>query len=257
MFEKKYRKNLIISILILFIDLLIIALITWNLILSFKKLNYIPYYLILTAIFLILFLYIIYLIIKITDESKLKELIENIRKEEYQKILNNINQKKKKQESQEKKDYLNIFSKLIIQKDINSIEDFVRETIQNISTNLNLGSALVYKKDNDKFVIFYKYAFTGEKEPEAFKEGETLPGEAARTKEVIFVKSIPENYFKIESGLGSSFPREIVFIPIYNNLEKTFIIFELAFLNLLSEKEEKALIELQKYLCEQSKPYYG
>jgi len=256
MFEKKYKKHLIYSFLVLFTSLLIIAIYTWNIILSLKKLQIIFIFLILTFVLIISATYIIYLILKITDESYQKEIIEKIKKEEYKKIMDKLEEKKKKKESQEQKDYIKLFNELVPNKNYNKIEEFIEAIIKNISQNLSLGQALVYKKNNDVFNVIYKYAFTGEKEPSPFKEGETLPGEAARSKEVIFIRDIPDNYFKIESGLGSSLPREIIIIPVYDINEKTFVIFELAFLNLLTEKEEKAIMELHNYLCEQSKSYY-
>lgn len=256
MFDKKYKKYLIISFIVLFITLLIIALITWNIILSIKKFQLIIIFIFLTILLVISSIYIVFSILKITDEANIKALSEKIRKEEYQKIMNKLEEKKKKQESQEQKDYLKLYNNLISNKEYQNLEEFNEAIIKNISKNLNLGQALLYQLNNDVYKVVYKYAYTGEKEPEAFKEGETLPGEAARSKEVIFVRDIPENYFKIESGLGSALPRELVFMPVYYNDEKTFAIFELAFLNLLSEKEERALIELQKYICEQSKHYY-
>lgn len=58
-----------------------------------------------------------------------------------------------------------------------------------------------------------EYALTGQKPP-AFRKGEGLAGQVAESKTPMVLYDIPEQYFTIESALGSSKPRFLLLTPV-------------------------------------------
>lgn len=60
------------------------------------------------------------------------------------------------------------------------------------------------------------YAYKKRKEiPDQFKFGEGLVGQAAIEKKSIFINNVPDDYIKINSGLGESSPRNILVTPFF------------------------------------------
>lgn len=79
----------------------------------------------------------------------------------------------------------------------------------------NMVQGVVYKKsDDDYFQSAALYAWFRDDVPDAFKEGQTLPGQVALNKKYLYLNSIPENYVSIYSGLGSASPRYLLFVPV-------------------------------------------
>src|SRR5690606_8901316 len=53
--------------------------------------------------------------------------------------------------------------------------------------------------------------------PESVLLGEGLIGQCALEQRKLVVKGIADEHFRVRSGLGSSAPRELAFIPIWLN----------------------------------------
>jgi hypothetical protein len=81
------------------------------------------------------------------------------------------------------------------------------------------------KKDS-LFNPVAEYALTDRK-PQPFKEGDNLNGQVALNKTMTILYDVPENYFLISSGLGSSQPHYLILAPVVVN-ENTIAVLEMA-----------------------------
>lgn len=89
--------------------------------------------------------------------------------------------------------------------------------------------------DDDKSDIFIElvacYAFNRRKFlQKRIQMGEGLIGRCIQEKETIYLTDIPENYIKINSGLGDANPRCLLLVPLVLN-EKVFGVIEVASFN--------------------------
>lgn len=88
--------------------------------------------------------------------------------------------------------------------------------LQNMAREFNMVQALLYLFDPEKkeFYTAASYAFTGDKKPGKFKLGSTLPGQAAKNRQLLKIDPIPEDYQPVVSALGEGKPTSLVFIPL-------------------------------------------
>ena len=92
------------------------------------------------------------------------------------------------------------------------------ELAQNIITYIcehisaKIGALYIVEKDMLSMAGSYAYQKIDERF-KAFEFNEGLVGQAAREKKRILVTDIPDDYIKIESGLGNALPRHIVLAP--------------------------------------------
>ena len=102
-----------------------------------------------------------------------------------------------------------------------------RNIITFISKHLKAQTGLMYLSQEDgtiKLESVYAHK-RSEHLTSEYKPGEGLPGQAALEKQEIFITDVPEDYFKIESGLGSAVPRNIFIKPLVHN-GKVKVVFE-------------------------------
>ena len=76
-----------------------------------------------------------------------------------------------------------------------------------------------------------------------FKIGEGLIGQCAREKKLIVVHEVPDDYIKINSGLGESKPLNIIVLPVLFE-EELIAVIELASFNRFSEIQMSFLDQL-------------
>lgn len=98
------------------------------------------------------------------------------------------------------------------------------------------GGFYIYYDDKDLGQIMrlmgtYAYDQT-KKEQNIIYPGEGLLGQCMHDKQMIFLKNIPEDYFKISSGSGEAVPRNVVIVPLVAN-ERFFGAIEIASFQLL------------------------
>ncbi len=116
--------------------------------------------------------------------------------------------------------------------------DLAAKVISEISNYLGVQVGAVYlaqESDSSSYALTGSYAYSGRKDqPETFRPGEGLVGQAALEKKQILVKNAPEDYFKVLSGLGGRVPRFICVSPcIYEGRVKGVI--EIGSLNELND----------------------
>ncbi|MCP5008214.1 MAG: response regulator, partial [Planctomycetes bacterium] len=75
-----------------------------------------------------------------------------------------------------------------------------------------------YKVEEDKLRLSGNYAFGKQKNMrDTINFGEGFVGQAALEKETILVTDVPEDYLRISSSIGDSYPRNILVTPFVNN----------------------------------------
>lgn len=123
------------------------------------------------------------------------------------------------------------YLKRIIPKETSKLDlkKYTEKLLSNIAKEFDIvqGLFFVKEKKSDIFNITGKYAYFGEEDPKSFKLGESLSGQVAKNKTILYLNDIPENYVTILSGLGSSSPSTLMLIPIIVD-DKTIGIIELA-----------------------------
>ncbi len=107
----------------------------------------------------------------------------------------------------------------IIPDNCKSVEEFSEHILQNLAQEFNIVQALMYLKtaDTDNYESIAQYAYFSESKPQAFKAGETLPGQAIKNRTIVMLTDVPENYLTIASGLGKSGIKYLVFVPLIHN----------------------------------------
>jgi len=100
------------------------------------------------------------------------------------------------------------------------IETLSKNTISYLAKYLNAQVGAFYVADDKENVLrlFGGYAYQKRKNLSSeFKFGEGLVGQAALEKESIALNNCPDDYIRINSGLGDAVPRNIVVFPCLHN----------------------------------------
>ncbi|PLX20490.1 MAG: hypothetical protein C0599_08995 [Salinivirgaceae bacterium] len=249
---EKYR-----SYLSFYLVILIVAITgAYAVSLSFFEFDYILAGLTLVIIFITIRLYT--LGVKLYRQTK--ELLKEKESETQEEItINDIINQKNTEEEDEQQQQEEEFDKLVAQ--LSSETDPVKlseKLLAQLGKELNIVQGLVYKydKETDSFQVLSTYAYYGEEEPQAFKVGEGLSGQAARDKKQIVLKELPENYTEVISGLGKRKPVLLLLAPMVYN-DTTVALTELAFFEELNDdkldKLNKILNKLAKHYSETDK----
>lgn len=142
----------------------------------------------------------------------------------------------------------------IIQNSKNSSLECCNKTLSYICKALEASTAALYlskKNQNKKFIELYaSYAYIiPESKSITFEFGEGLAGQVAKLGKMVNLKSIPEGYIKIFSGLGDASPTNLIILPIINS-ETLLGVAEIASFKEFSKKDEVFLQETFNYLAE-------
>ncbi len=248
----KYRIYSFILLIIFILAILVLAGYLWSTYLKTDKLFSMGW-----LAFLILWITAsvtgIFIIVNtLTDTSILNKHIENIVSEERTKMLSELDEKRKKETEEiiAEGNIEELIDDIIPDsKELKTIENYASKLISNLASRFDFVQGLCYHLVKNNFNVLTKFAFTDEQNPESFKPGETLPGQAAKNQEVMVVGELPENYFEVKSGLGGSLPKYLVFLPlVYKN--KTIALLELASFKSIDEITLHILNELSLKLGE-------
>lgn len=172
-----------------------------------------------------------------------------------QELINQIESSRKQQETNEEIvetvefDVDKIIEEIIPQAAQNlKMKQFTEKILANIANFTGLVQGVFYvKTETGEFKAAGKYAFYSTEDPKSFFEGESLPGQVAKDKKMVIINNIPEDYFNIVSGLGSSKPKNILIFPILHK-EETIGVIELATFKEFDKNFEKVLDKLSLML---------
>jgi len=122
------------------------------------------------------------------------------------------------------------------------VNDLSNDVLNCLVSYLGAQVGLFYNNDNDILNFAAGYALNNNyNPPKTLTLGQTLIGEAAKQKKVLYLDEIPDNYLTISSASGSSLPKYILVVPlIHNNIVEGVI--EIGAFKPFS-KNSKSLIE--------------
>lgn len=131
-------------------------------------------------------------------------------------------------------------------------EVFFESLLTNIAKKHEVVQGIVFRKSDETGLYSFSagYAFFSETQPASFSEGETLPGQVAKNKDVLVTDKIPDGYIVVLSGLGKGSPNHLLIAPIIHNNECTGII-ELASFKAFSNHFVKTIQVLGQLIDEQ------
>ena len=103
--------------------------------------------------------------------------------------------------------------------------------------------AALYVRDrqNGRLRRIAAYGFSRDSEQTAaqsFEEGETLVGQAVRSRRTLLLREVPADYVQVMSATGSSTPRNLLILPIDNDGQVNGVV-EMGFLRELTPRDEE------------------
>jgi two-component system chemotaxis sensor kinase CheA len=131
-----------------------------------------------------------------------------------------------------------------------SLENYTERILQNLAREFSLVLGVVYIKE-EKTSLFQPvstYAWASENPPATFYPGEGLNGQVAKSRVHLKVDNIPEGYIKVQSGLGSGSPHNLMIVPLLLNKEAIGII-ELAAFKEFDKVTEWTIKNLSKIIA--------
>jgi two-component system chemotaxis sensor kinase CheA len=194
-----------------------------------------------------------YFSFRLSDPVAFQENLDKLVSAEKEKLKKKLEEKK----SQEKESLIeetNIKEKTdqIVEglQSVKSIDSFANKVLMNISKQVEIVRGIFFfrGKQEETFACKGEYALAGNK-PTPFKMGENLTGQVAKNKTMTTIHDIPNEYFRVESGLGSALPRHLIIIPLVCNNE-TLAVIELATFKKIDAVQVKILNTLISELGE-------
>ncbi len=229
--KKKYRKFSIAALIVLVVGLLLTFAALWNSLLNSntQKEGWVVFFV------LILFatgVFLFFIAFRSSDEAELeheRKLAFEAGKKEVRQELENRNQEETIEDTNESEAVEHtVTSVLTGMQGIRTVNSFCNKILSNLGKEMGFVQGILYVKDTKEnlFNPTGEYALTDRK-PAPFKLGEGLAGQVAESKTRMDLYDVPENYFKVASGLGNSQPRFLFIVPVLNN-EESIAVIELA-----------------------------
>jgi CheY-like chemotaxis protein/HAMP domain-containing protein/putative methionine-R-sulfoxide reductase with GAF domain len=101
------------------------------------------------------------------------------------------------------------------EKDVSSL---AQEIINQLTTYLRAQIGAIYLKENGQLSLVGSYAFNSRKgNASSFELGQGFIGQSALEKKAIVFNDIPDDYIRINSGLGNAVPRNIIVFPFLHD----------------------------------------
>jgi uncharacterized membrane protein len=249
---KKYRKYTVILFITLVVILVFLSSSAWNY--SIKGEPGFSNTIFVVSIILIFVIGVLMFIVayRLSDKTKIDEHIRKTVEKTRVDIISEFEKKDVKEEVSDKKEVNtgDIVKKIIPgSQNLKTLKSFADKLLSNISKEIEIVQGLLYvkTKKSNLFTVGGEYAFAGDSKPKDFKAGDTLPGQAAKNKELMIINEIPDKYFTAESGLGKSQPKYIVMVPIINK-SSTVAVMELGKFKEITDIEQKIFKELSRKL---------
>ncbi|UCH14045.1 MAG: GAF domain-containing protein [Bacteroidales bacterium] len=245
---KKYRLLTIVLFISLIIVLIILSIYIWN---STLKEEFVyNKSIIIICIVLILIISVLKFNIsyKLSDKSKVDQKIKEIVEKEKAKIIAELDKKEIHEEktSETEVNVDKIVKKIIPNiQNLKTLKSYSEKVMSNIAKEIEIVQGLFYTKakKTNLYKLAGEYAFTGDEKPKDFKLGITLPGQAAKNKDLLIINEIPDEYYPAESGLGKSMPKNLIMVPIINK-NTSIAVMELGTFKEISSAEQKVLKDL-------------
>ncbi len=106
----------------------------------------------------------------------------------------------------------------LIYQGITDVTELSRAFLTKLAPMLEAVYGVVYlRKDQDDDTVYVKaagYALADDQTAASFRLGEGVIGQAAADKRIFLIDQLPEEHFKMTTGLGASSPRNLLVAPI-------------------------------------------
>jgi hypothetical protein len=159
-----------------------------------------------------------YLAYRLTDEKKAEEETRKAFESGKAEILNELekrNQVEKEVSQNGDEDIEKTVSKILTGIKSGKSMKTGNKILANLAKQLGFVQGILYVREQagELYAAEGEYALTGQK-PAAFRKGEGLAGQVAESKTPMVLYDVPEQYFTVESALGSSKPRFLLITPL-------------------------------------------
>ncbi len=237
----KYR---ILSIYIVIANLIVLILYTilfWNSTVKQTIDQNLIWLIIMFIANIVLILLLFGLAYKSSDMKARNNAIQSAVNEERTKILTAIEEEKKKTEKVDfGKDIKTVIRKLIPSSKIKNIDSYCRKLLVNLAGEFELTQGIIYLRNTKgkEFKPVATFAIKDEDKIQPFEAGIGLNGEVAKSKEILHLSEIPDEYFDTESGLGKAKPKNILIAPIVSS-GRTIGVIEMGSFKAFDEKKTK------------------
>lgn len=170
-------------------------------------------------------------------------------------LSNSLKTEVKEQSAEEivvKIDTEQLTSQIIPKADLSDMEKFGELMLANIAKKFDIVQGLFYQKNVESGIFSFTagYAFFSETAPVSYIEGDTLPGQVAKNKQLLNLDKVPDGYITILSGLGKGSPKHLLIFPIVSSGNETIGIVELASFKPFSSQQEELFSALGRKLGE-------
>ncbi len=132
----------------------------------------------------------------------------------------------------------------------NGKDDIFKHIISFIAKYTNALKGLLYVYSHGKNILMYGAGYGVPKQDginDQLKLGEGLAGQCMKEKDIIHLTEIPEDFIKIDSGLGEAIPKTVILLPIQNDNSSEGVL-ELAFFSQLLPHEIEFLKKISEIL---------
>jgi len=228
---QKYRRFILVTFMVTIIAAFLTLAAIWNSILTAKDIRNEGWIIVFLSLLIASAVVLFFLSVKLSDPVAFQETVDNLVATEKMRWLKKQEDRKSQEEEAiaeetDLKDRIGqIYSGLA---SVKSLDSFANKVLMNISKQVEMvRGVFFYREDNgESYACKGEYALTGNK-PSPFRLGENITGQTAKNKTLTCINEIPENYFRIESGLGGAFPKHLIILPlVYKN--ETLAVIELA-----------------------------
>lgn len=246
----KYRQYSIMIMVIMVISFVLSFASLWNTVIT-GKIKYTGWNIAFILVLFIAGMIFFYLVYLLTDAKKAEEERKRTYESGKAEILNELekrNQVEKEVRKTDDEDIEKTVSQVMTGIKSGKITKTGNKILANMARHLGFVQGILYVRDQSG--EFYnpegEYALTGQK-PAAFRKGEGLAGQVAESNSPMVLYDIPEQYFTVESALGSSRPRFLLLIPLIFEGE-CYGVFELAAFQKPDEMTNKIMQRLSAEL---------
>ncbi|MBP1667857.1 MAG: histidine kinase [Bacteroidetes bacterium] len=240
----KYRRFILVIFMVIIIAACLTLAAIWNSLITASDVRNEGWIIVFLFILIAACIALFYFSFRLSDPVAHKENIDAIVATEKEKLKKKL-EEKKSQEKETRTEEINLKEKIdqiaAGLQSVKSIDSFANKVLMNISKQVEIVRGIFFFRANKEelFTCKGEYALAGNK-PAPFKLGENLDGQVAKNKTLTTIHEIPEDYFRIESGLGSALPRHLIIFPLVCNNE-TVAVIELATFRKIDAAQAKIL----------------
>jgi anti-anti-sigma regulatory factor len=249
----KYRRFIMVTFMVIIIAAFLTLAAIWNSLLTASDVRNEGWIIVFLIILLASCIALFYFSFKLSDPVAFQENIDKLVTAEKEKIKKKLEEKKaREKESQTEETNLKERINQIIAglQSVKSIDSFANKVLMNISKQVEIVRGVFFFRGNkeESFACKGEYALAGNK-PAPFTLGENLSGQVAKNKTITTIHEIPEDYFRVESGLGGALPKHLIILPLVFDNE-TMAVIELATFKKIDDNQVKILNTLISELGE-------